>query len=1291
MNRHPCCCHVRSNAALRALAILLVAAAVAVSVAADEPLRERFEDGCLDGRAADYLQRHGLDGALDPEQRLSFIRDFMAKREREQQSSRHTAASVTGSTWTSLGPANGAGRATSISFHPTVAGTMLLGAAGGGVWRSANGGSTWSPLTDSIPDLSVGAVAYAPSDPMRIYAGTGEGGRGFGIIPGIGLLYSGDGGATWALPSSVIASSFYRLSIHPANPNDLVAATSSGLLRSTGGQNGPWALVLPFAGSGATPGYGVATDLVRDPSNPSILYATSFDDNQWCARNGCGDPNYWSPRVVKSIDDGATWSEVMNGLPVSTTTEQVGRIAIALAPSSPSTLYAAMLVENDVPRRSRVYKTTDGGASWTRTASDPPFYFTSMGMSSFANALVVSPADANKVYAGGVDTVMTTDGGVTWSYPVDTYNHDAATYVHADCHELRYDSSGNLWSANDGGIYRIAPNGTVTPRNDTLVTREFYTVAQDPVNRDRLLGGQQDNGTSRRLAAGMSWDWVLDGDGFDCVFNEETPDLAFGSWQFNEIRRTARIDDPNLVWVKKSPINDPSEFVPFWTKVVPDPSRPSTVYAITARVWKSTTAGEAWVPLPTTTTGGGEWDAQVIQSMAIAPSNPQVLMVGKLSLYYSSDGGTTWAQGTGWPPFRRINAIAIDPANPSVAFAALAGSETPSVYYTTNGGASWSGRGNGLPSFSALSIRFDPTDSQTLYAGTEVGLYRSTDGGANWALFGAGLPHASIYDIAITADGTALRVATYGRGIWQLEVTTPTNVPPVVTAASSPSGSPLRIALGTRVTFSGTFSDPDGDAMTAKWVFPDDYSSRPVASGAPIPHIFRRAGRFPVTLSVRDAKGGLGAKSVDVIVVEPSDNCATAPVIPGAGPFPYTVGFTNEAGTAEGTDPQSGPGCVSQYTTTNWFSFTPASSGSYGLSLCGSMGSAQVNIATAPASCGPYTLMPGVCPFRFPSQYAFNFACGADATVSLNAGTTYYLFITNALSRDAGQQQLTIAPAATPLTPVAMHVAPRSGRAAGGESVAITGGGFIAGATVSFGGTAATNVNVVTPNIITATVPPHNAGSVDLVVTGGGLSTLQRAYTYNDILPPAIVAVATGGKQVTVTIAGVADADQYQIFRGTSSTSFSLIDTIASAPDANGSQVYLDNGVSADSAYLYKVRSVSGGVASMDSNLDLATTTIFTNDPIATGTTILKAAHVLQLRAAVGAVRKLAALPVASFTDPSLAGVRVKAVHINELRNALDPARAALALTPLSYSSTLTGGTSLIRAVHVTELRNGVK
>jgi len=1062
----------------------------------------------LEGRTLDYLMRHGDNGTIDPELLLRRTREVHDRLERDIHALAKTGPNaIPGSAWVSLGPTNGAGRILSVDTDPTVPGTAIVGSAGGGVWKTADGGQTWTSLTDTIPNLAVGAVAIAPSSPSVIYLGTGEAGPNSDRIPGIGILSSSDGGITWALPASVLATGFHRITVHPSNPQELVVGTNAGAYRSTNGIDGPWTQVI----SSTT--YGEVADLVRDPSNPLVIYAATWDGAN-CVKSGCTSATplpFASPTVLKSTDGGKTFTPSATGLPVSTTQNRLSRISLALSLSSPQTLYAALSILNTAVTGndiSHIYKTTNGGTSWADTAlaQNPAVNTYLSPQAGYDNTLVVNPSDPNTVLAGGVRYARTTDGGQTWVTP--TFSN---TSVHTDAHDMRYDSGGLLYIANDGGIWTSADSAVhVTPRNDGLVTRQFYFVTNDPTNPNRIFGGLQDNGTIRRPdIGGTTWDSMAGGDGIDCQVNPAAPSVVYASTQNGNLLRTIEGGAPTPSFRAAKPFFPPGEIVPFRTLVAIDPSNPAVVYTTSYRLWKSTDSGESWIPLPTTTVDGSTWRTdRAIGAIAVSKSNPKIIMVslnGAAGVFRTTDGGATWVLAERGLLNKGVTSLAIDPVDPNRVWLTTAGLSLPSVFTTVDGGNIWTTASNGLPAFSAQTILVDPTDSTTIYCGTDVGVYRSTDAGATWSRFGTGLPAVGVDDLKALDDGSALRAATHGRGMWELTITGITNHPPVTTI-NTPAALQT-VQRGTTLTFKGTASDPDSDPLSLSWIFPDTWDVVPATNGTPASHTFDRAGRFPVTLRAIDANGAIGASSVEIDVMDAGDSCDSPIVIPPSGPYPWSVTVNTEVASRQSSDPGNGLPCVSfGLQRTLWLSFTPVLSGSYDFSLCGSKASA-VMVGYTGAACGPYTAS-GFC-YQNPSVSGLpiddvppDCSTGRKFTAVLTGGTTIHFLVWNYYLGDFGPITLTVSQGGV-LSPVVTAVSPGSGSPAGGAPVVISGAGFVAGTTVTFGNAAATNVTVLTSNVLTAIVPAGTPGSTSVSVQapGGATATLSDAFVYQKAPP----------------------------------------------------------------------------------------------------------------------------------------------------------------------------------------------
>ncbi len=1049
------------------------------------PPKARESDGpdAILARFELYRDQHGDFGRIDAERRLVASRAEYQRR--RSSSGRAAPLGIGGTHWVSIGPSNGAGRMTAVAPHPTRTGTVYAGAAGGGVWKTEDSGATWSPLTEDLSDLSVGALAIAPSSPDTIYLGTGEGGFGR-FIPGIGFLSSRDGGTTWNLPQSVIARSFFRICVHPTRPEELVAGTENGGARSTdGGRN--WSFVIPERQ------YGAVTEVLRSPADPSILYAAT-----WCGL-GC---TAGASRVLKSTDGGVTWTPKSAGLPVAVEDPFLERFSLAIDRSSPQVLYVATSLSEGGFPVSHVYKSVDGGESWSDLESvwnspdeNVPFF---MGQQSwYDNVVVVSPSSPETVIAGGVLAIRSTDGGASWSANLDAD-------FHVDQHDFQYQGS-TLWVANDGGIFTSADDGaSYVGRNSGLVTRQYYALGNDLAHRNRVVAGSQDNGTGQRTdAGGTLWRDILGADGFDCASSPLAPNLLYATIQRGRLFRSRDAGAESVAFRGISPPYDADEEGPFRTVFALDPTTPTTIYTGTWRVWRSRDAGDNWVPTPAAS-GGSPWPRTEISALALAPSAPGTVWVAKGgTVFRSGDSGQTWRAAGAGLPGSRINGLEADPRDPLVAYAALATTTGVSVYRTSDGGARWEPRSGGLPRFAAMVVRVDPTDPNILFCGTDVGVYRSTDQGGSWVRFGTGLPAVSVHDLRISEDASIVRVATHGRGAWELEVPAPENRPPVA-ALVAPGGS-ATVALGSTVAFASRVTDEDaGDSLTGVWTFPDTWETLETRGGdATVRHAFRRTGVFPVSLTARDTAGATATTFVTITVAEAADDCRRPVILPGAGPFPVTVLVNNEAATLQASDPV--PDCLSFEGAgafgSVWLEFTPVSTGFYDVTTCGTSADTVLTAFTGPV-CGPYVPVANGCD----DDVGPGDDCARTAsrtTVYAETGQALRIQLTGFFEGDVATIPVTVRPSSGASAPQVTGIDARLGSAAGGTALLLSGANFAAGATVLFGGASTGDVQVLSPTLLSATAPPHAAGVVDIVVenTDGSSGRLLAAFTYLEAAP----------------------------------------------------------------------------------------------------------------------------------------------------------------------------------------------
>src|SRR3984893_252549 len=752
--------------------------------------------------------------------------------------------------WTFLGPAplnslntggTASGRVTSIAVDPTNSQIVYIGTAEGGIWKTTNGGATWATTSDQAPSLAIGSITIDPSPAScspgpctTIYAGTGEDNFNADAYYGVGILKSTDGGTNWVQitgSSGSFVGPFStglggtRIGAIAADPftHDVgllgVAyfddGYPSGLYRSTTGSTSG-GRVLPLA-SDTTHG-APATAVVFDPVTSGVAYAALGAP--------FGDP---INGVYKSIDHGATWSNPNTGANKLPTTN-VGRIALAIAPTSPTTLYAAIahILDNTAQAGSLlgVFKTTDGGLNWTQLGNAPAFCTQQCW---YDMAIAVRPDDANTVFVAGQARndnngfiSRSTDGGTNWSTDV---NVSGAT-LHADFHDLVISKpvSGNttLYAANDGGIYSTTNPGAApasmnwTSLNTaTLGITQFYQIESHPVSGNILFGGTQDNGLLNYSGpVGSStpptlWNGVTCGDGGWTAIDPTNPSIVYVTCTTGNppyIKKSFNNGQLGTFQGVVTGINagDLSR-TPFIPPLVMDQNNPLTLYTPSFRIYQTLDGANTWTAISPDLTGGG---SASISTLAIQEGNSNEVVVGtsdghiQLTTNATSGIGSTWTDitGTGLPN-RFVTSVFVPKNLPNTVFATFSGfcgnnvnfSDTKGhVFMTTNANA---GAGTVWTDISGSNFTCSPgvTDlpnvpvndffddrildqtNKTLYVATDVGVFNTTDGGAHWSAFNPGttLPRVAVLSLGVRGNSLTATVGTHGRGSWFIQTPVP--------------------------------------------------------------------------------------------------------------------------------------------------------------------------------------------------------------------------------------------------------------------------------------------------------------------------------------------------------------------------------------------------------------------------------------------------------------------------------------------------------------------------------------
>jgi len=777
--------------------------------------------------------------------------------------------------WISAGPSAsdggyaGVGRVNCIAFHPTNNNIFWVGTPSGGLWKTTDGGTTWTVLTDQNTVLGVSDIAipsdYATSHTIYIATGDRDGGSLWSLGGGmyndnnsIGILKSTDDGVTWQSTGLTYTASqnksIGRLLVHPSNPSLLVVSTSSGIMKSVNGGT-TWSSV--FTGS-------QIIDMEFKPGTPATIYAST--------QNYSG-----SPQILKSTNTGDTWTAI------KTFTSYEERIELAVTANDANYIYA--IVSNTSGGLKGIYKSTNGGVSFTEmvngdnTNKSYLYYYSdgsgsNTGQGGYDLCIAASPLDKNLVLIGGINTWKSTDGGTTWTISnmwtsYSGYNFSGAPEVHADKHTLNFKSDGTLFEGNDGGIYKSTNSGTSwTDLTDNMVISQMYRLGVSQTNSNITITGLQDNGS--KLFNGSSWIDVTGGDGMECIVDFTNANTQYATYVNGEIYRTTNL------WGSQVTISDniTGGANGWWvTPYIIDPNNHNTLYVGYADVWKTTNQGTSFTKISTMNSSGK------IRSMAVAPSNSSYMYVAdQTHLWKTTNGGTSWASITGTLPVssNNITYIAVKNSDPLTVWVTFGGYDTNRIYKSINGGTSWTSISAGLPSLPVMSVVQNKlvTSEEQLYAGTDIGVFVK-NGTASWQLFSTGLPNVVVTELEIyynqtTPKNSKLRAATFGRGLWESDLYSVLINPPVAAF----SGTPTSIYIGSTVTF----TDESTNTPTAwNWTFS---GGSPASSSQQNPAItYASVGTYDVTLQVTNAGGTSSETKTGYITV----TLPPAPVVAFSG------------------------------------------------------------------------------------------------------------------------------------------------------------------------------------------------------------------------------------------------------------------------------------------------------------------------------------------------------------------------------------------------------------------------
>jgi photosystem II stability/assembly factor-like uncharacterized protein len=688
----------------------------------------------------------------------------------------------------SIGPAGMSGRVPAVAAVESNPNVVYIGAAAGGVWKSTNGGLTWTPVFDDQAVSSIGAVAVAPSNPDVVWVGTGEGNPRNSVSVGDGVYRSLDGGRTWAHLGLEKTERITRIVVHPTDPDVAwVAALGQewgesperGVYKTEDGGK-TWSRVLyvdPRTG---------AAELVIDPRNPNKLFASLWQYRRWPYFFKSGGPG---SGLFVTYDGGRTWKRYAeeDGLPKG----DLGRIGIAISHSSPDVVYATVEAA-----KSAVIRSDDGGRSWQTVndrydANPRPFYFAH---------LMVDPELPNRVYSLDFNIRVSNDGGKSFEDLI------SGALIHGDYHGIWISSKDPSWLyvTNDGGVAVSHDRGKTMRFVTTLPFGQLYHVAVDNETPYNVYGGLQDNSSWRgpntvwQQGGIRSHEWtpLVGGDGFETRPDVADSNLVYTMSQGGEIiRYDLRTGETRAI--KPSPPEGTKLRFNWNAGFATDPLEPGTIYMGSQLLHKSTDRGETWTAIsPDLTTNNPDWQHQEVSGgltrdvsnaenyttiLAVAPSPVQkgVIWVGTDDgrLHVTRDGGKTWTSleknVPGVPANTWIPNILASKFDAGSAYVVLDNHRREDfktyVYRTDDYGGTWKSLATADLRGYAHVIEQDPGDRDLLFLGTEFGLWVSNDGGARWMRWTHGVPPAPVMGLAVQPRELDLVIGTHGRSVYVID------------------------------------------------------------------------------------------------------------------------------------------------------------------------------------------------------------------------------------------------------------------------------------------------------------------------------------------------------------------------------------------------------------------------------------------------------------------------------------------------------------------------------------------
>lgn len=726
-----------------------------------EPLPERKDRLRLKYEPSDefFIQRAGPDGSFS-------IKAYATGLREAQQESLQRNSTGFDEEWTTQGPGNIGARVNTVVANPENENIIYAGFSRGGVFKTENGGNSWTPIFDDQVFLSIGDIVLDPNDPETVYVGTGDVNiSGYPFI-GDGLYRSTDGGDNWTNLGLEDQRIISKIAIDPTNSDRIFVAAMGlpfernnerGLYRSV--DNGAnWEQVLFLSDSTGV------IDVLINPDNPDILYAAGWDrirNNTESLIRGNG------ARVYKSIDGGDNWNLLEGGLPNAIHS----RLGLAMSGTDPDVLLVEYVGSN--LELEAIYKTIDGGDTWLPIPTnefDNGLSSTALGgFGWYFGKIRVNPDNDDDILLLGVDLWRTLDGGENWfqaSPPWWQYT------VHADKHDLVFLPSGNILLATDGGLYRSDIDMITWEDIENIPTTQFYRVAYNPHTPDFYYGGAQDNGSTGGNAQDINgWPRIYGGDGFQMAFDPVDPDRFFVETQRGVINMTT--NGGGSFSYAGIGIND-SDRRNWDMPYIISPHDPEILYTGTYRLYRGIGYEPIWSPISEDLTDGTEEEHRYHNITALDESSliEGLLYVGTGDgrVWRSDNGGADWVLLSAALPDMYVTDVIASPFYEDVAYVTYSGyrdnDNSPRIFRSDDRGENWEDISADLPDVAINELIIIPEmEDSVLFVATDAGVYGSTDSGTAWDRLGVNMPVISVYDMVINEARNELVAGTFARSI----------------------------------------------------------------------------------------------------------------------------------------------------------------------------------------------------------------------------------------------------------------------------------------------------------------------------------------------------------------------------------------------------------------------------------------------------------------------------------------------------------------------------------------------